>query len=484
MNFFVDVVQAAPTQRRALITVAASGESQEWSFGELVERTEQMSSIFASSGVSRGDVVMTLIGSRVEWIIAMLACFRSGAVAFPCNEQLRAKDLKERMAIVSPSLIIADIRNRSELEQANPAAPVILTDELHFSSAPPPASLSPTDPALIVFTSGTSGKPKAVVHPQSYLGGQQLQARNWLDARQDDLVWCTAATGWSKSARNTFIAPWLCGATTLIHDARFDPTQRLELIEREGVTVLCMSPTEYRQIAKRTDLRPIPSLRRLVSAGETLNPWALEAWLEATGLIIADGYGQTETGHLTAPPRNQATPIGSMGKALPGIELCIKAGELTVNPTTVPTFFSGYFGDDGFGSQTETPWHTGDLVLADEQGFLFYEGRNDDLIISSGYRIGPTEVESALLTHPAVAEAAVIGRPDEERGEIVCAVVVIRTGFNPSETLAKELQTHVMSETAPYKYPRIVEFSLNLPKTESGKVRHAALRQQSTGIGQ
>ena len=242
--------------------------------------------------------MLTLIGNRPEWVEAMIACFRIGAVVLPCNEQLRARDLRLRLAVAEPALILADERNLPELEGAGPACPVLaVPDEGLYAAAPAPAAeLAPEDPCLIVFTSGTSGEPKAVVHVQRYLPGQQVQAEHWFGPRAGELAWCTAASGWSKSARNVFMAPWLRGAAALLHDARFDPAERLDILEREGVAVLCMAPTEYRVIAKRSQPRPIPGLRGLVAAGEALDPDTLGAWREATGLEIRDGYGQTETG--------------------------------------------------------------------------------------------------------------------------------------------------------------------------------------------
>jgi acetyl-CoA synthetase len=287
-----------------------------------------------------------------------------------------------------------------------------------------------------------------------------------------------------------FIAPWLSGSAGLLHDARFDPQERLELLERERVNVLCMAPTEYRVIAKRATLKPLADLRGMVAAGEALNPEVLRAWREATGLQIRDGYGQTETGQLTGTPLGQEARPGSMGRALPGVGLLVKNGELTANPATVPTFFLGYLdegvsrGQDGSWtvedrrSDPTHPWHTGDLVSEDEDGWFHFEGRNDDVIVSAGYRIGPFEVESALVAHPSVAEAAAVAAPDEERGAVVRAVVVLREGRHPSPELARELQEHVKRETAPYKYPRIIDFASELPKTASGKIRRAALRSE------
>jgi acyl-coenzyme A synthetase/AMP-(fatty) acid ligase len=302
-----------------------------------------------------------------------------------------------------------------------------------------------------------------------------LQAEHWLDARRGELTWCTASSGWSKSARNVFVAPWLRGSAALLHDARFDPEERLAVLAREEVAVLCMAPTEYRVIAKRAELSPLPALRGLVAAGEPLNPEVLLTWRDATGVVIRDGYGQTETGQLTGAPLDEPVRPGSMGRALPGVRLEVDDGELVADPATVPTFFLGYLGDPA--GKRPDRWRTGDRARQDADGFLFFEGRTDDVIISAGYRIGPFEVESALVAHPSVAEAAVVAAPDEERGAVVRAVVVLRDGVAPDPALARELQEHVRARTAPYKYPRIVDFAAELPKTASGKVRRAELRR-------
>jgi acetyl-CoA synthetase len=491
MNFAGELVDQLPSSGLALVELTREGERREWSFGEVSDRSARLAGAFARLGIGRGDVVMTLIGNRPEWVFAMVACFRLGAVALPCTEQLRAKDLRLRIDAVRPALIVADERNRAELEAARPDCAVVLVpDEQLYAGEPAPAAgLAREDPCLITFTSGTAGEPKAVVHAQRYLAGQRLQASHWLGARTGELVWCTAASGWSKSARNVFIAPWLSGAAALLHDGRFDPHERLELLTRERVNVLCMAPTEYRVLAKRTTLRELPDVRGMVAAGEALNPEVLRAWREATGLDVRDGYGQTETGQMTGTPPGVRARPGSMGPALPGVGLLVKYGELTANPATVPTFFLGYLGEhvqhgeDGSWSVNDRrrgpPWRTGDLVQQDADGWLHFEGRDDDVIMSAGYRIGPFEVESALVAHPAVAEAAAVAAPDEERGSVVRAIVVLRDGrHTPSPELVRELQEHVKRETAPYKYPRIIDFATELPKTASGKVRRAALRAE------
>jgi acyl-coenzyme A synthetase/AMP-(fatty) acid ligase len=471
VNFARDLVDQGDAARVALVALGREGGRREVTFGEVSDRSARLAGSLALRGVGRGDVVMTVIGNRPEWVYAMVACFRIGAVALPCTEQLRPADLRRRIEGTGPRAVLADERDAGTVADAGFDGPLMpVPDERLFEAEPAPAvELGAEDPALIAFTSGTAGTPKPIRHAQRYLPGQRTQAEHWYGAREGDLCWCTAASGWSKSARNSFIAAWLRGASALLHDARFEPAERLRVIEREGVSVLCMAPTEYRAIAKRTELRPLPHLRHAVAAGEPLNPEIVELWRDAVGIEVHDGYGQTETGALTGMPIGPPVRPGSMGKPLPGFRVWVDDGELCVDPETVPTFFL-----DG---PRDRPWRTGDRAREDEDGYLWFEGRTDDVIISAGYRIGPFEVESALVSHPAVAEAAAVAAPDDERGQVVRAVVVLRDGYAPGDALAAELQGHVRDQTAPYKYPRIVDFAERLPKTASGKIKRAALRR-------
>jgi len=469
-NFVRDELARRPADTRALVVLAADGSRSEWSFGSLLSASSGAGGQLSAAGVGRGDVVLCLVGNGIDYVLLLLACQHLGAVLLPCSEQLRAKDIALRVARARPRLIVSDPRNLAEVASVD--CLVLATPLSRAGDAPPFADVSETDPAFILFTSGTSGEPKMVTHAQRYVSGQRLQATHWMAAAPGELVWSTAAPGWSKSTRNGFLAPWFCDAAALLQDARFDPAARLETIRRERVDVLCMAPTEYRLIAAGGPFGPLPSLRRLITAGEALGSPTIEAWRAQTGLTIADGYGQTETAHIAGVRPGETAPAGSMGRPLPGVSVEIRDGELLVDPSTVPTFFLGYDGSPAPSGW----WHTGDQVRQDADGWLYFEARVDDVIVSAGYRIGPAEVESTLMGHPAVRECAVIGEPDEVRGEIVVAVVALREGFAASSFLAAELQEFVKAETAPYKYPRRIRFVDVLPKTTSGKVHRAALR--------
>jgi acyl-coenzyme A synthetase/AMP-(fatty) acid ligase len=469
-NFASNILVPLPGERRGLVALSADGSRREWTFAEIDDISCQFAGALKDNGVSKGDTVLTLMGNTAEWVFTLTACWRIGAVAMPCNVQLTQADLAKRIELIGPKAAVIGPEHRATLDAAGFRGTVL--EGCHPSSrgtTAPPEPLEPDDPALIIFTSGTAGEAKPVQHGQRYLAAQSIQAEHWFGAREGDLCWCTAATGWSKSSRNSFVAAWIRGAAALVHEGRFDPEERLEIVEREGVTVLCMAPTEYRAIAKRVELRPLPALRHAVAAGEPLNPEIVELWRDQVGVEIHDGYGQTETGALTGMPIGVPVRPGSMGKPLPGFKMWIEDGELVADPATIPTI------------TIDAPpgtWHTGDRVREDDDGYLWFDGRADDVIISAGYRIGPFEVESALVSHPAVAEAAAVAAPDEVRGAVVRAIVVLRPGVEAGDGLAQELQQHVREETAPYKYPRIVEFAESLPKTTSGKIKRAELRDQ------
>jgi acyl-coenzyme A synthetase/AMP-(fatty) acid ligase len=300
-NFVRDELSQRSAEQLALVAIDAHDRRTEWTFGAVLQSSGSLAGALIEAGVSRGSVVLCLLGNRIEYPLAVLACLHIGAALLPCSEQLRSKDLALRLDRARPSAVLCDERNRGALDAAQPDCPVLTIPDaalLAPRAAPPFAELSDLDPAFVLFTSGTSGAPKMVTHGQRYVWGQRLQAEHWLGARAGDVVWSTATPGWSKSARNTFIAPWLGGAVALLQDRRFDPDERLDTIRRERVSVLCMAPTEYRLIAAHSTVEDVGSLRRLVTAGEALGIPALQEWQERTGLSIADGYGQTETGHL------------------------------------------------------------------------------------------------------------------------------------------------------------------------------------------
>ncbi|HEX4717447.1 MAG TPA: AMP-binding protein [Thermoleophilaceae bacterium] len=475
-NFTSNILGSSPGDERALVALTRSGSRSEWTFAEVKEVSSRFAAALRQLGTEKGDVVLTLMGNSAEWVFTLTACWQIGAVAMPCNVQLTPHDLAMRIEQIRPKIAIVATEYAPVLAEAGFDGVVVEASDDRLGSGKPAADepLDLLDPALVIFTSGTAGEAKPVRHGQRYLANQHIQAEHWFGARPGDLCWCTAASGWSKSSRNSFVAAWVRGAAALVHDGRFDPEERLDIVDREGVNVLCMAPTEYRAIAKRTELRPLPSLRHAVAAGEPLNAEIVELWRERAGVSIHDGYGQTETGALTGMPIGEPVRPGSMGKALPGFAMWIENGELVLDPSTIPTI------------TIDAPpgtWHTGDRVRQDDDGYLWFEGRADDVIISAGYRIGPFEVESALVAHDAVAEAAAVAAPDEVRGAVVKAVVVLRPGYEPSDALAGELQEHVKAETAPYKYPRIVEFADSLPKTASGKIKRAELRERALAAG-
>ena len=349
--------------------------------------------------------------------------------------------------------------------------------------------------SLCYFTSGTTGYPKMCIQSQSYGLGHITTGKFWLDLNEDDLHWNISDTGWAKAAWSSFFGPWLCGAALFVHHTPgFDPDESLALFRRYPITTFCGAPTVYRMFVQ-CDLSVLEGieLRHCVGAGEPLNPEVIEQWQEATGMVIRDGYGQTESVILCGNMPMMEPRFGSMGKAMPGIELAVIDDEgnrlppnregdiaLKVGPKRPLGLFKEYRGDpEKTAACFRGDWYiTGDRATVDEDGYFWFVGRADDVILSSGYRIGPFEVESALLEHDQVVESAVVASPDEERGEVVKAFVVLAGGVEPDDSLVRELQDHVKKTTAPYKYPRRIEFVEQLPKTVSGKIRRVELRQR------
>jgi len=506
-NFGRDVIDTLGTERRrGLLFVDAAGARHDVSFAEIAERTQRWAGALRDLGIRKGDRVIVLLPKIPAWLYAMVALDRLGAVVIPCSEQLRAKDLAFRAAHSEATTIVAHVSNRAEVDALRPSAPTLeryllvggeaqhwtALDALAASADPFAGNETKRDDlAYIVYTSGTTKDPKGVVHVHAFTHAKRSQAEVWLDAKREDLVWSTAGTGWAKSLWNVLLGPWSCGSAIVLDEGGFEPAARMDLIRDLEVTVLCQAPTEYRLEAKLDDLGKrwkLPMLRHCVSAGEPLNPEVLERWRDAFGLTIYDGYGQTENSLLVANVPGMDVRPGSMGKPTPGHDVdVVDAAGLPCEPGEVgdiglrgdpPTLFRGYYKSEAETLATRRgEWYlTGDRAQKDDDGYFWFVGRSDDVISSGAYRIGPFEVESALLEHPAVLESAVVGSPDPDRGNVVKAFVVLRSGQAPSDALARELQDHCKRVTAPYKYPREIEFVPELPKTRSGKIRRVELR--------
>lgn len=507
-NFARDVVDRhAPDDKLGLLFVSSEATRRAYGFAEISETSQRYARVFMDAGIGRGARVLVALPKIPEWIFTMLALDRLGAVAIPCPEQLRSNDLLYRADHAGALTIVGDVNNLDQLDPVRASAKTLKTFfltrgegdgwqtlEALFHHAQPLAGVETASDewAYIVYTSGTTKEPKGVVHDRAYQYATRMQAEFWLDAREDDLVWCTASTGWAKSLWNVLLGPWSRGSGIVLHEANFDPVARLDLLADLRVTVLCQAPTEYRLEAKLDNLGSwkLPHLRHCVSAGEPLNPEVIERWYDAFGLQIYDGYGQTENTLLVANLRGDAIRPGSMGRPTPGHYVIVidedghntKTGEtggIAVRGAP-PSLFKGYLNDPDGSAACYRNGHylTGDRAYVDEDGYFWFVGRADDVIGSGAYRIGPFEVESALLQHPAVAESAAVGSPDPERGNIVKAFVVLRPGFEASDALVRELQEHCKRVTAPYKYPREIEFVSELPKTRSGKIRRVELRQR------
>jgi acyl-coenzyme A synthetase/AMP-(fatty) acid ligase len=493
-NFARDVVEQRSGP--ALTFLSAAGERRDLDFAEVNARTAQWTNALAKRGVGTGDRVLVLVGKTLEWHPIMLALLKLGAVSIPCSEMLRHRDLAFRVDHSGARLVVSDRPGESEVEGLD--ADVMFTDAAGLDEEPqtaPTADTSADDLAFILYTSGTTKDPKGVVHTHAYCFAKRLQAERWLAARPGDLVWCTAATGWAKSIWNVLLGPWSAGAAIVLHEGAFESEERFRLLSELGVSVLCQAPTEYRLMAKldgigRFDLSRV---RHMVSAGEPLNPEVIKAFRDAFGLTIHDGYGQTENTLLVGNFPGAEIRPGSMGLPSPGHEIAVidedgeivevdEEGDIALRAAggaRPPSLFREYYrAPEETAAVFHGDWYvTGDRATRDEDGYLWFTGRADDVINSAAYRIGPFEVESALLEHAGVAESAVVGKPDPDRGVIVKAFVVLRSGVTGSDGLVRELQEHCKRVTAPYKYPREIEFVEELPKTRSGKIRRVELRK-------
>jgi acetyl-CoA synthetase/medium-chain acyl-CoA synthetase len=503
---------ATDRSRVALYWENERGETARQTFWDVAQASNRVMNALAGLGVRRGDPVLVMLPRVPAWQAAIIGALKLGAIVVPCTASLRAKDLAYRVTHSGARAVVTTVEQAAAVDAAVPdratlpvrlslgGAPAgwrdLATTLAAASSTGTPARTRSDEPAICFYTSGTTKDPKAVLHTHAYTFAHRWTGEYWLDLRRTDLHWTTSDTGWAKAAWGVLYGPWMNGVPVFMFEGRFDPERELDLIERYEISVFCAPPTEYRMLVKQDLSRwRLPRLRHCVGAGEPLNPEAIHAWHERFGLLIHDGYGQTESTVLAANLPFLPIRAGSMGKPFPGIDLRVigddtaelapgEIGDLAVRGHP-PSLFREYWKNpDETTACRRGEWYlTGDRARRDEDGYLWFVGRADDVIISAGYRIGPFEVESALLEHPAVLESAVVASPDEARGEIVKAFVVLRPGQAPSDALVKTLQDHVKTVTAPYKYPRAIEFVESLPKTVSGKIRRVELRERERRRG-
>ena len=496
----------------ALLWVSSDGQPRRFTFAELSERSRRFANVLAGIGVAPGERIFIMLPRVWQWWEIVLGCIRARVVSMPGTTLMTPKDIQYRLAISDASVVITDEENASKVDQVLAECPAVKRrivlgratagwDEYERLVARASATLShpgnaSDDPMMIYFTSGTTGFPKMVLHSHaSYPIGHVITGKFWLDNTPEDLHWTISDTGWAQAAWTCLFAPWNMGAALFVWDARgkrFEAAAALEMFARYPITTFFAPPTAYRMFVQESLAKyRFPTLRHCLGAGEAVNPEVIEAWREGTGHHIYEGYGQTETVLLAATFPATPWKPGSMGPASPGHELAIvdddgneisrgTEGDLAVRvrPARPVGMFQEYWRNPEATAKCHRgDWYvTGDRASMDDDGYLWFVGRADDVINSASYRIGPFEVESALVEHAAVAEAAVIGKPDTLRGEIVKAFVVLAPGHFASEALASELQEHVKAVTAPYKYPREIEFVTDLPKTISGKIRRTELR--------
>ncbi|MGD0267117.1 MAG: AMP-binding protein [Candidatus Methylomirabilota bacterium] len=515
-NFAYDVVDRIAREtpdRSALVWCDDKGGEARFSFAEIAERSSRAANFFLFLGIGRGDPVMLILKRRYEYWFCLLALHKIGAIAIPATHLLTRKDIvyRNNAASVRAIVCVDEPGVLDNVEAAAAESPTLtyrislgraragwLSLSEGMDEADSSLERKPTqnrDTSLLYFTSGTTGMPKMVQHDFAYPLGHILTARYWQNVEDGSLHLTVADTGWAKAAWGKIYGQWICGSAVFVYDYdRFAPASLLDVISKYKVTSFCAPPTIYRffikENLKQYDFR---ALRACTVAGEPLNPEVYHRFKELTGLSLKEGYGQTEmTLAVAVYPWVEPKP-GSMGLPSPGYDIDLlneqgescevgEKGEIVVRTDKrVPVgMFLGYYRDPDL---TGSAWHdgiyhTGDVAWRDEDGYLWFVGRTDDVIKSSGYRIGPFEVESALIEHPAVLECAVTGAPDPDRVQVVKATVVLTKGYSPSPELSTELQEHVKKTTAPYKYPRIIEFATELPKTISGKIRRVEIRER------
>jgi acetyl-CoA synthetase/medium-chain acyl-CoA synthetase len=514
-NFAYDVVDrwGEDAQKLAMLWVSESGAEKRLTFRDFAVRASQVGNALRTMGIRKGDRILIMLPRLPEWWEAVLGMMKIGAISMPGTTLLSPKDMAYRIQSAEAKAVITDDDGALKVEQVADECPtlqlkIVLGAERDgwvnyarvVASATTNLKREPTrgdEPMMIYFTSGTVGYPKMVLHTHvSYPIGHIVTGKYWLDLKPTDLHWNLSDTGWAKAAYSNLFGPWAMGAAMFTFDARgrFDARQTLHLLEQYPISTFCAPPTAYRLLVLEDLSRyRLSALRHCSGAGEPLNPEVIEAWQRGTGQLIRDGYGQTETVILAANFPPLPVKPGSMGKPSPGFTIGVvddeghevpagTEGDIAVQLTPQPPvgLFKEYWRNpEATANCRRGDWYvTGDRAIRDEEGYLWFVGRADDVIISAGYRIGPFEVESALVEHPAVAEAAVVASPDPIRGDIVKAFVILAPGHQASEQLAEDLQEYVKQVTAPYKYPREIEFTAELPKTISGKIRRVELRQR------
>ena len=517
-NFVIDEVDRHAREtpdKIALISIDDSGsKAEKHTFRDLMELSNKFANGLTEMGIKKGDRVIILVHRIPEWYIAVLGMIKIGVIPIPTPNLSVGKDIQYRVEESQANTIIADIPNKVKIDEVKGTLPTLKNliliggegddwtsyNELMEGSSEELNILEKTkssEPMMIYFTSGTTAYPKMVLHNHAYPIGHQVTAKFIQDLKPEDTIWAIADNGWAKTAWGKLFGQWIVGATVVQQNitGHFSAEKTLEILEKHNISVFCSPPTIYKMMInldmERYDLS---SLRHSLSAGEPLNPDVIDKWEEYTGLRIYDYYGQTESVALVANYPCMEVKAGSMGKPTPGhiVEVVDDQGNILpvgeeghiavkVKPVRPPGIFQGYWKDEEKTSEVFSGdwYYTGDKAYKDEDGYFWFVGRADDVIKASGYRIGPFEVESALQEHPAVMENAVIGAPDEIRGRVVKAYIVLNKGYEPSEELKKELQNHVKKVTAPYKYPRLIDFVEDLPKTISGKIRRTDLRKQA-----
>ncbi|MGZ5957592.1 MAG: acyl-CoA synthetase [Myxococcaceae bacterium] len=513
-NFAIDVVDRWASERPdapAMLHCDDRGNRKVYSWRELAERSVHAALFLRDLGLRPGDGVFTMLPRLAEWWILALGCMRTNLVLMPGTTMLTAKDVKYRLELGRARAVVTTAEHRPKFEVGAHSDVIawVCTDEgplpwvrfrtqtVDGARAAEFPDTAADDRMLVYFTSGTTGMPKMVPQTHASYGiGHAITGKYWLDLGPDDVHFTLSDTGWAKCAWGKVFGPWSQGACSVVYDfrGRFDARAILDLMSREKVSTFCAPPTAWRAIVLE-DLGKwrFPALRHVVSAGEPLNPEVIDAWKRATGLTIREGYGQTETVAIVGMFPCIPFKPGSMGRPSPGFDVRVidhearevavgQEGDIAVRvkPHRPVGMFAGYLGDEATNAAASRGdfYVTGDRAVRDEDGYLWFVGRADDVIKTSGYRVGPFEVESALLEHPAVAESAVVGVPDDKLGQRIKAFVVLKSSVVPSESLAAELQDHVKRTTAPYKSPREISFVSELPKTVSGKIRRIELRQK------